>query len=138
VPRGDKSRYTETEERTAGYIPDGYETRGARANEAQPHARATWAAGSWSSHVAVPKSCSVAEGMDGTDGKASLSRPVEARSASAKKVAARGARGRTEAARRHRFDTKVGEVAQIAEVFGRWHTFNKGRHTSSCQPAISL
>lgn len=41
MPRGDKSRYTDKQERMAEHIEDGYEKRGVRAPEAKRRAWAT-------------------------------------------------------------------------------------------------
>src|SRR5215218_6716283 len=94
MPRGDKSRYTDKQERKADHIADGYEKRGVGTKEAEARAWATVnkddgggkkPGGSGRSkstgHPAAHKGGRVG-------GKGSAARPAAARSASAKKAAA--------------------------------------------------
>jgi plasmid stabilization system protein ParE len=94
MPRGDKSKYTEKQERKADHIAEGYEKRGVSEPEAE---RPAWATvnkddgggkqpggsgrGKHTGHPAAKKGAE--EG-----GKASASRSAAERSASAKKAAA--------------------------------------------------
>ena len=94
MPRGDKSKYTDKQERKADHIAEGYEKRGVSEKEAE---RRVWATvnkddgggknpggsvtGKHTGHPAAHKG-----GRLG--GKAAASRPTAARSASAKKAAA--------------------------------------------------
>lgn len=100
MPRGDKSKYTDKQERKADHIAEGYEKRGVSEKEAERRAWATVnkddgggkksggsGRGRDTGHPAAKKG-----GEKG--GRASASRSAAARSASAKKAAAtRKARG---------------------------------------------
>src|SRR3954464_11539085 len=94
MPRGDKSKYTDKQERKADHIAEGYEERGVSEKEAERRAWATVnkddgggkkeggsGRGAHTGHPAAHKG-----GERG--GKAAASRPASARSASAKKAAA--------------------------------------------------
>ena len=94
MPRGDKSKYTEKQERKADHIAEGYENRGVSENEAERRAWATVnkddgggkkaggsGRGEETGHPASHKG-----GEKG--GKAAASRSAEDRSASARKAAA--------------------------------------------------
>jgi len=94
MPRGDKSRYTDKQERKADHIANSYKRRGIGAEEAEKRAWATVnkddgggkqlggsGRGKRTGHPAAHKG-----GRLG--GKASAGRPEAARSASAKKAAA--------------------------------------------------
>jgi len=94
VPRGDKSKYTDKQERKADHIAEGYEERGISEKEAERRAWATVnkddgggkepggsGRGKHTSHPASHRG-----GEKG--GKASASRSAADRSASAKKAAA--------------------------------------------------
>jgi plasmid stabilization system protein ParE len=94
MPRGDKSKYTDKQERKADYIAEGYEERGVSEKEAERRAWATVnkddgggkkAGGSGrGKHTGNPAAHKGGE----KGGKASASRSAAARSASAKKAAA--------------------------------------------------
>lgn len=89
MPRGDKSKYTDKQERKADHIAESYESRGVSDKEAERRAWATVnkedgggnksgsGRGKKDSHVSAEKG-----------GKASASRSAAERSASAKKAAA--------------------------------------------------
>jgi plasmid stabilization system protein ParE len=92
MPRGDKTKYTDKQERKADHIAESYEDRGV--SEKEPERRA-WATvnkddgggkksasgrGAHTGHPAAHKG-------GRTGGKAAASRPAAARSASAKKAA---------------------------------------------------
>ena len=94
MPRGDKSKYTDKQERKAGHIAESYEARGVSEPEAERRAWATVnkddgggkkeggsGRGNSTGHPAAHRG-----GASG--GQASASRPAAARSASAKKAAA--------------------------------------------------
>ncbi|WP_062228678.1 hypothetical protein [Aureimonas frigidaquae] len=94
MPRGDKSKYTDKQERKAEHIAEGYEDRGLSEKEAERRAWATVnkddgggkkpggsGRGTQTGHPAAHKG-----GKSG--GKASASRTAEERSASARKAAA--------------------------------------------------
>ncbi len=93
MPRGDKSKYSDQQERKADHIADSYENRGVPEKEAERRAWATVnkddgggkrsdsGVGAQTGHPAANKG-----GEKG--GRASASRPSAARSASAKKAAA--------------------------------------------------
>ncbi len=93
MPRGDKSSYTSKQQRKAEQIEDGYEKRGIGKDEAERRAWATVnkesgggkksgsGRGKAETHVASRRGGKIG-------GKASASRPVAARKASAKKAAA--------------------------------------------------
>ncbi|MCX5494770.1 plasmid stabilization protein [Kaistia dalseonensis] len=104
MPRGDKSKYTDKQERKADHIATGYEARGVPEKEAERRAWATVnkddgggnkpggsGRGTSTGHPAAHKG-----GEKG--GQSSAERPAEARSASARKAAAtrkRNAEART-------------------------------------------
>jgi plasmid stabilization system protein ParE len=93
MPRGDKSKYTDKQERKADHIADSYEARGVPKKEAESRAWATVnkddgggkksgsGRGVHTGHPAAHKG-------GRKDGAASASRPASARSASAKKAVA--------------------------------------------------
>ena len=93
MPRGDKSKYTEKQERKAEHIAEGYEKRGVFETEAERRAWATVnkddgggnksgsGRGVHTGHPAAHKGGKLG-------GEASAARPAAARSASAKKAAA--------------------------------------------------
>ena len=93
MPRGDKSKYTDKQERKADHIADSYELRGVSDKEAERRAWATVnkesgggnksgsGRGKRDTHVSAKKGGRIG-------GKAAASRPAAARSASAKKAAA--------------------------------------------------
>jgi plasmid stabilization system protein ParE len=102
MPRGDKSKYTDKQERKADHIAEGYEQRGVSHREAERRAWATvnkddrggkkpggGGRGKHTSHPAAHKGGKLG-------GQASARRPAAQRSASAKKAA----RTRTLRARR--------------------------------------
>jgi plasmid stabilization system protein ParE len=92
MPRGDKSKYTDKQERKADHIAESYEARGLPEEEAERRAWATVnkddgggkksgsGRGAYTGHPAAHKG-----GRKG--GAASASRPASARSASARKGA---------------------------------------------------
>jgi plasmid stabilization system protein ParE len=94
MPRGDKSKYTDKQERKADHIADSYESRGVSEDEAERRAWATVnkddgggkrpggsGQGKDTGHPAAHKGGHLG-------GEAAASRPARARSASAKKAAA--------------------------------------------------
>ena len=93
MPRGDKSKYTDKQERMADHIAEGYEERGVSEGEAERRAWATVNAetgggkksgsgrGHRETHAPARKGGRIG-------GKAAASRPAAARSASAKNAAA--------------------------------------------------
>jgi plasmid stabilization system protein ParE len=94
MPRGDKSKYTDKQERKADHIADGYEKRGVGKKEAE---RRAWATvnkddgggkkpGGSGRGKTTGKPAAHKGGKLG--GKASAARPASARSASARKAAA--------------------------------------------------
>src|SRR5271168_82595 len=97
MPRGDKSKYTDKQERQADHIAEGYEQRGVPEEEAERRAWATVnkddgggkksgsGRGVETGHPAAHKGGRIG-------GNAAASRPAAARSASAKKAAATRAR----------------------------------------------
>ena len=93
MPRGDKSKYTDKQERKADHIAEGYEHRGVPKKEAE---RRAWATvnkedhGGKKSGSGRGKPSSHASSRKGgrLGGAASAKRPAAARSASAKKAAA--------------------------------------------------
>jgi len=98
MPRGDKSKYTDKQERKADHIAEGYEDRGVPKKEAERRAWATVnkddgggkkpggsGRGKRTGNPAAHKGGRIG-------GKAAASRPSEARSASAKKAARTRAR----------------------------------------------
>jgi plasmid stabilization system protein ParE len=93
MPRGDKSKYTDKQERKADHIAESYEKRGVAEEEAERRAWATVnkddAGGKKSgSGRGVHTSHPAAHKGGKLGGKASASRSAAARSASAKKAAA--------------------------------------------------
>jgi plasmid stabilization system protein ParE len=93
MPRGDKSTYTDKQERKADHIAEGYEDRGVPEQEAERRAWATVnkedgggnKSGSGRGH---PTSQVSATKGGKTGGEASASRPKSDRSAAARKAAA--------------------------------------------------
>src|SRR5579872_7502874 len=93
MPRGDKSKYTDKQERQADHIAEGYEKRGLSEREAERRAWATVnkesgggkKSGSGRGH---PESHASSRKGGRIGGKAAASRSAAARSASAKKAAA--------------------------------------------------
>ena len=93
MPRGDKSKYTDKQDRKADHIAESYESRGVSDKEAERRAWATVnkesgggnksgsGRGKRDTHVSAKKGGRIG-------GKAAASRPAAARSASAKKAAA--------------------------------------------------
>lgn len=94
MPRGDKSKYTDKQERKADHIAEGYEKRGVAVKEAERRAWATVnkddkggkkaggsGRGKTSAHPAAHKGGKLG-------GKASASRPAASRKSAAKKAAA--------------------------------------------------
>ncbi len=94
MPRGDKSKYTDKQERKADHIEEGYEKRGVKKKEAERRAWATVnkddgggknpggsGRGTRTGHPAAKKGGKLG-------GRAAAARPAAARSASAKKAAA--------------------------------------------------
>src|SRR6202158_5613745 len=104
MPRGDKSKYTNKQERKADHIAESYESRGVPEKEAESRAWATVnkesgggkKSGSGRGH---PESHASSRKGGRLGGKAAAARPAAARSASAKKAAA--TRKRKEAAPAH-------------------------------------
>jgi plasmid stabilization system protein ParE len=97
MPRGDKSKYTDKQERKADHIAEGYEHRGVSEKEAERRAWATVnkeSGGGKKSGSGRGKKESHASSKKGgrIGGAASASRPAAARKASAKKAAATRAR----------------------------------------------
>ncbi len=94
MPRGEKSKYTAKQERKADHIAEGYEKRGVKAKEAKRRAWATVnkddGGGKNPGGSGRGRSTGNPEAHKGgrLGGKASASRPVAARRASAKKAAA--------------------------------------------------
>jgi plasmid stabilization system protein ParE len=94
MPRGDKSKYTDKQERKADHIAEGYEQRGVSEKEAERRAWATVnkddgggkKSGGSGRGKATGHPASHKGGRLG--GKASASRPAAARSRSAQKAAA--------------------------------------------------
>ena len=94
MPRGDKSKYTEKQERKADHIAEGYEKRGVSDNEAERRAWATVnkddgggkkeGSSGRGKHTGHPAARKGGE----TGGKASAARSAASRSDSAKKAAA--------------------------------------------------
>jgi plasmid stabilization system protein ParE len=105
MPRGDKSTYTDKQERMADHIAEGYEERGVSEKEAERRAWATVnkeTGGGKKSGAGRGHRVSHASSRKGgrIGGKASASRSAAERSASAKKAAAtrkRNARTQTHA-----------------------------------------
>jgi plasmid stabilization system protein ParE len=93
MPRGDKSKYTDKQERKADHIAEGYEERGVPEKEAERRAWATVnkesGGGNKSGSGRGKKDTNVSAKKGGKlGGRASASRPAAKRSASAKKAAA--------------------------------------------------
>jgi plasmid stabilization system protein ParE len=93
MPRGDKSKYTDKQERKADHIAESYESRGVPENEAERRAWATVnkeSRGGKKSGSGRGKSESHASSRKGgkLGGRASVSRSAAERSAAAKKAAA--------------------------------------------------
>jgi plasmid stabilization system protein ParE len=93
MPRGDKSKYTDKQERKADQIAEGYEKRGASQDEAEQRAWATVnkesGGGNKSGSGRGKKDTHESSEQGGrTGGAASAHRSAEQRSASAKKAAA--------------------------------------------------
>jgi len=93
MPRGDKSKYTDKQERKADHIADGYESRGVPENEAERRAWATVNKESGGgkksgSGRGKPDSHASSEKGGRLGGEASARRPADERSASAKRGAA--------------------------------------------------
>ena len=93
MPRGDKSAYTEKQQRQAEHIEEGYERRGVPEDEAERRAWATvnkeTGGGKKSgSGRGKPEDQGPSRKGGKLGGKASASRPAAARSAAAKKAAA--------------------------------------------------
>jgi plasmid stabilization system protein ParE len=103
MPRGDKSKYTDKQERKADHIAEHYEDKGVPEKEAERRAWATVnkddGGGNKSGSGRGKTTGNPAAHKGGEKGgKASASRPASARSASAKKAAAtrkRNAENRT-------------------------------------------
>ncbi len=93
MPRGDKSKYTDKQERKADHIAESYEERGVSEKEAERRAWATVKKESGSgkksgSGRGHPESHASSRKGGRIGGRASASRSAAARSASAKKAAA--------------------------------------------------
>jgi plasmid stabilization system protein ParE len=93
MPRGDKSKYTDKQERKADHIADSYESRGVSDKEAERRAWATVnkesGAGNKSGSGRGKRDTHVSAKKGGRiGGQAAASRPAAARSAAAKKAAA--------------------------------------------------
>ena len=93
MPRGDKSAYTDKQQRQAEHIEEGYQRRGVPEGEAERRAWATVnkeTGGGKKSGSGRGKRVNRAPSRKGgkLGGKASAARPSAARSASAKKAAA--------------------------------------------------
>ena len=105
MPRGDKSKYTDKQERKADHIAEGYEERGVSAKEAERRAWATVnkddGGGKKEGGSGRGKSTGRPAAHKGgrVGGRASAARPAASRSASAKKAAA--TRKRNAARRAH-------------------------------------
>jgi plasmid stabilization system protein ParE len=98
MPRGDKSKYTDKQDRKADHIAKGYEQRGVSHKEAERRAWATVnkeSGGGKKSGSGRGKPESHASSRKGgkLGGRASARRPAAARSASARKAARTRARG---------------------------------------------
>ena len=92
MPRGDKSKYTDKQDRKADHIAEGYEKRGVSTKEAERRAWATVnkesAGGNKSGSGRGKPDTKVSSRKGGRlGGQASASRPAAQRSASAKKAA---------------------------------------------------
>jgi plasmid stabilization system protein ParE len=92
MPRGDKSKYTDKQERKADHIAEGYEARGVPEKEAERRAWATVNKESGGGNKSgsgrgVPDTNVSAKKGGRLGGKAAASRPKAERSASARKAA---------------------------------------------------
>jgi hypothetical protein len=101
MPRGDKQKYTDKQERKADYIAESYEHRGVSKGEAERRAWATVnkesGGGNKSGSGRGKPDTKVAARKGGRlGGKASASRPAAQRSAAAKKAAATRRRRRAD------------------------------------------
>jgi len=93
MPRGDKSSYTNKQQRQAEHIEEGYEKRGISEKEAE---RRAWATVNKETHGGKKSGSGRGKTMNTTSsrkggrlgGKASASRPAAARSRAAKKAVA--------------------------------------------------
>jgi hypothetical protein len=93
MPRGDKSAYTDKQQRQAQHIEEGYENRGVPNDEAE---RRAWATVNKETHGGKKSGSGRGKEMDTSPshkggakgGQASAARPASERSASAKKAAA--------------------------------------------------
>ncbi len=98
MPRGDKSRYTQKQQRQAEHIEEGYERRGASEKEAERRAWAT--VNKMTGGAKKPGGSGRGKGMNKgpakkggrLGGAASAARPAKERSRSAKKAARTRAR----------------------------------------------
>ena len=93
MPRGDKSKYTDKQERKADHIAEGYEARGVPEQKAERRAWATVNKESGGGNKSgsgrgVPDTKVSAKKGGRIGGRAAASRPKAERSASAKKAAA--------------------------------------------------
>lgn len=93
MPRGDKSKYTDKQDRKADHIAKGYEKRGVSHQEAERRAWATVnkesGGGNKSGSGRGKKDTKVSSRKGGKiGGRAAAARPKSARSASARKAAA--------------------------------------------------
>jgi plasmid stabilization system protein ParE len=93
MPRGDKSKYTDKQERKADHIADSYESRGVSEKEAERRAWATVNKESGGGNKSgsgrgVPDTRVASRKGGRIGGGAAAKRPAAARSASAKKAAA--------------------------------------------------
>jgi plasmid stabilization system protein ParE len=93
VPRGDKSKYTDKQERKADHIAEGYERRGVPEKEAERRAWATVNKESGGgkksgSGRGKPENHSAAKKGGRLGGRAAAKRSLEQRAASARKAAA--------------------------------------------------
>jgi plasmid stabilization system protein ParE len=92
MPRGDKSKYTDKQERKADHIAESYEDRGVSEKEAERRAWATVNKDSGGGNKSgsgrgKPDTNASAKKGGRKGGEASASRPASERSASAKKAA---------------------------------------------------
>jgi hypothetical protein len=93
MPRGDKSKYTDKQDRKADHIAKGYKSRGVSGKEAERRAWATVNKESGGGNKSgsgrgVPDTKVSARKGGRIGGKAAAKRPAAARSASARKAAA--------------------------------------------------
>ncbi len=152
MPRGDKSKYTDKQERKADHIAEGYEKRGVSEKEAERRAWATVnkddgggkkAGGSGrGKHTGNP----AAHKVERKGGKASVRCSTVERSASAKKAAAtrkrtqnathildRLATAEYQALRRHPF-LDAGEAALKADLLHRTSGRSRGANSNRLVP----